>query len=274
MATGAVRHIRFGVFMAAHACMRARACNLFSCGLVLSDNHVCMWAHSFLGATNHMQSAAGGCMLRAFPRCQVWSSAQTGSMGAPSSLLRTSQCSSTAQIGHVYLHFTLCSAQIDFLGEPTTGNLHLVQREGARGVSGVHALGLRHTGDVFDAPLEQLRANQQVRGDPPLSQTCNPCIACVQAHTGAQAGVPSMCRPWQHWRARTMRAVPVNPYGIYMTRSAASHRWCDARQAMLRSMGLQAAAGQAAAQRAIYCSRTLNLRSIQAWTPPCHWQDH
>ena len=35
---------------------------------------------------------------------------------------------------------------------------------------------------------------------------------------------------------------------------------------MLRSMGLQAAAGAAAAQRAIYCSRTLNLRSIQART--------
>ena len=48
--------------------------------------------------------------------------------------------------------------------------------------------------------------------------------------------------------------------------TTATHRLCDARQAMLRSMGLQAAAGAAAAQRAIYCSRTLNLRSIQART--------
>jgi hypothetical protein len=54
--------------------------------------------------------------------------------------------------------------QIDFLGEPTTGNLHLVQRgteDGAHG--GVHALGLRSMGDVFEAPIEQLRARQQVR---------------------------------------------------------------------------------------------------------------
>ncbi|KAK9835055.1 hypothetical protein WJX81_007524 [Elliptochloris bilobata] len=85
-------------------------------------------------------------------------------------------------------------AEIDFLGEPTTGNLHLVQREGGEGSSGVHVLGLRHTGDVFDVPLEQLRANQQ---------------------------------------------------------------------AMLRSLGLAAAASAGAPQRAIYCSRTLNLRSIQ-----------
>lgn len=54
--------------------------------------------------------------------------------------------------------------QIDFLGEPTTGNLHLVQRGGEEGAAGgVHALGLCSMGDVFEAPTEQLRARQQVR---------------------------------------------------------------------------------------------------------------
>ena len=75
--------------------------------------------------------------------------------------------SSRAQAARMCCFHRRCCAQIDFLGEPTTGNLHLVQREGARGVSGVHALGLRHTGDVFDAPLEQLRANQQACSGPP-----------------------------------------------------------------------------------------------------------
>ena len=84
-------------------------------------------------------------------------------------------CSGSARSVHARWRLTLGVAQIDFLGEPTTGNLHLVQREGAQGASCVHALGLRHTGDVFDAPPEQLRANQQVRGAHPgqrLKQMC------------------------------------------------------------------------------------------------------
>ena len=45
----------------------------------------------------------------------------------------------------------------------------------------MHALGLRHTGDVFDAPLEQLRANQQVCVANIQAKTPSPCISCVQA---------------------------------------------------------------------------------------------
>lgn len=50
--------------------------------------------------------------------------------------------------------------QIDFLGEPTTGNLHLVQRVTSEGLANV--LGLRQFDDIFSVPYRELRQNQQV----------------------------------------------------------------------------------------------------------------
>ena len=50
--------------------------------------------------------------------------------------------------------------QIDFLGEPTTGNLHLVQRVASEGLANV--LGLKHFDDIFSVPYRELRQNQQV----------------------------------------------------------------------------------------------------------------
>ncbi|CAL8467153.1 g6689 [Coccomyxa elongata] len=84
-------------------------------------------------------------------------------------------------------------AEIDFLGEPTTGNLHLVQRVTSEGLANV--LGLRQFDDIFSVPYRDLRQNQQ---------------------------------------------------------------------GLLRQMGLSPSSyPQGLAHRAIYCSRTLNLRSIQ-----------
>lgn len=50
--------------------------------------------------------------------------------------------------------------QIDFLGEPTTGNLHLVQRVASEGLANV--LGLKRFDDIFSVPYRELRQNQQV----------------------------------------------------------------------------------------------------------------
>lgn len=46
-------------------------------------------------------------------------------------------------------------AEVDFLGESTTGNLHLVGRERERGISNV--LGLSSVGDIVDMPVSELR---------------------------------------------------------------------------------------------------------------------
>lgn len=50
--------------------------------------------------------------------------------------------------------------QVDFLGESTEGNLHLVSR--ASNKSAKTVLGLLHPRDILETPIEQLKAAQQV----------------------------------------------------------------------------------------------------------------
>lgn len=50
--------------------------------------------------------------------------------------------------------------QVDFLGEPTTGNLHLVERVSTQGVANV--LGLQKMDDIFTIPFSDLKEKQQV----------------------------------------------------------------------------------------------------------------
>ena len=50
--------------------------------------------------------------------------------------------------------------QVDFHGEPTTGNLHLVERVSTQGVANV--LGLQKIDDIFTIPFSDLKAKQQV----------------------------------------------------------------------------------------------------------------
>ena len=70
-----------------------------------------------------------------------------------------------------------CCAQIDFLGEPTTGNLHLVQRAASEGAANV--LGLRHFDDIFSVPYRLLQQSQQVgsRGPPAHAWDVAACAA-------------------------------------------------------------------------------------------------
>lgn len=51
-------------------------------------------------------------------------------------------------------------AQVDFLGESTTGNLHLVGREQEHGIGNV--LGLASVDDIVDMPVNQLRQATKV----------------------------------------------------------------------------------------------------------------
>lgn len=138
-------------------------------------------------------------MLHACPCCQSLKALRRLTPWQARHSQRMRWCSGRAQAGRVRLQVTIGAVQIDFLGEPTTGNLHLVQREGARGVSGVHALGLRHTGDVFDAPLEQLRANQQVlaalqaKNSNPVFHACKLINRRMQGMTCFCAGGASRC---------------------------------------------------------------------------------
>lgn len=55
---------------------------------------------------------------------------------------------------------TLCLLQVDFLGEPTTGNLHLVERVSTQGLANV--LGLQNMDDIFTIPFRELKEKQQV----------------------------------------------------------------------------------------------------------------
>ena len=54
-----------------------------------------------------------------------------------------------------------CAMQIDFLGEPTTGNLHLVSRVTSEGLANV--LGLRHFDEIIETPYKSLQHSQRVR---------------------------------------------------------------------------------------------------------------
>ncbi|KAK9819835.1 hypothetical protein WJX72_002959 [[Myrmecia] bisecta] len=85
------------------------------------------------------------------------------------------------------------SAEVDFLGEVTTGNLHLVERVNSEGI--VNVLGLSQLNDIFDMPYTKLKA---------------------------------------------------------------------AQKAILDDMGVPQSYPSGLPHRAIFCSRTLNLRSIQA----------
>lgn len=49
---------------------------------------------------------------------------------------------------------------MDFLGESTTGNLHLVGRERERGIGNV--LGLSSVDDIVDMPVSELRKATKV----------------------------------------------------------------------------------------------------------------
>ena len=61
------------------------------------------------------------------------------------------------------MHSKLCMGlpQVDFLGEVTTGNLHLVDSVTTEGT--VNVLGLSHLGDIVDVPYEDLKDSQKVR---------------------------------------------------------------------------------------------------------------
>ena len=67
------------------------------------------------------------------------------------------------------------------------------------------------------------------------------------------------CRAACGWGKRSAPRDAPKPYTLIHYPVAEGLAW---PQAMLRSMGL--APKECAPQRAIYCSRTLNLRSIQA----------
>ena len=50
--------------------------------------------------------------------------------------------------------------QIDFLGEITTGNLHLVDQVSTEGT--INVLGITHLSDIVDVSYEALKASQKV----------------------------------------------------------------------------------------------------------------
>ena len=50
--------------------------------------------------------------------------------------------------------------QVDFLGESTSGNLHLVDQEHHRGMGNV--LGLEDVDAIVDMPVEELRRHTKV----------------------------------------------------------------------------------------------------------------
>lgn len=51
--------------------------------------------------------------------------------------------------------------QVDFLGESTEGNLHLVSRASHKGITKI--LGLSSSGDILSVPINQLKSSQEVR---------------------------------------------------------------------------------------------------------------
>ena len=111
-------------------CVRARASG---CLITLSAcGQITFLQATFFGSANRMQSApgtAGGHILCACPRHQVWKFCADSWQARHSQ--HTSRCSVRAQNGRVCLHETLDSVQIDFLGEPTTGNLNELVQQGA-----------------------------------------------------------------------------------------------------------------------------------------------
>ena len=61
------------------------------------------------------------------------------------------------------MKYTCCSppaAQVDFHGELTTGNLHLVESVSTQGLANV--LGLKKIDDIVSTPFKELKAKQQV----------------------------------------------------------------------------------------------------------------
>ena len=75
----------------------------------------------------------------------------------------------TSAITHCASHscsFPRACTQIDFLGESTTGNLHLELRQGIikdlRSAGVVNVLGMHTLDDIYTLPLESLKKSTQV----------------------------------------------------------------------------------------------------------------
>ena len=68
---------------------------------------------------------------------------------------------------------------MDFLGEPTTGNLHLVERVSTQGVANV--LGLQKMDDIFTIPFSDLKEKQQVTN--PAAALSSSIMLRGRAHT-------------------------------------------------------------------------------------------
>jgi hypothetical protein len=134
---------------------------------------------------------------------------------------------------------TTCASlhsQVDFLGESTTGNLHLVGREQDHSIGNV--LGLASVEDIVDMPVSELRQATKVVS---ASHLCTYTLKHAQVEL---------------W---SMRAVTTKD----MTTKDMSS--CLAVQAMLDEIGIASSQyPEGHPERAIFCSRTLNLRAIQA----------
>lgn len=69
--------------------------------------------------------------------------------------------------------------QVDFLGEPTTGNLHLVEKR-ASSKGGANVLGLQKIDDIFSIPFGQLKEKQHVSIFS-ARETADACLVCPAA---------------------------------------------------------------------------------------------
>jgi hypothetical protein len=133
--------------------------------------------------------------------------------------------------------------QVDFLGESTVGDLHrqeVLEEAGDRGLSSILRLSL--SDDVLDMPYAQLKSTAAVSDERvPESQT---------SPHGTELGESSV----PLLMAESVSGSPRRS----LTRAVF---W---NQSILDSLGIARQYPKGQANRAIFCSRTLNLRAIQA----------
>ena len=70
--------------------------------------------------------------------------------------------------------------QVDFLGEPTTGNLHLVEKR-ASSKGGANVLGLQKIDDIFSIPFGELKEKQHVSIFSAALCAADACLVCPAA---------------------------------------------------------------------------------------------
>lgn len=156
--------------------------------------------------------------------------------------------------------------QTDHFLESTYGNLHFAKKVNAVGISNV--LGLRRVEDIIDTPYSMLKASGRSLG---VAGGVRQRGGVHQPDLWARAtGIRTCALAWPRAHSRrTSRHTPCLHQPPHALRRPCPAPTQERTEQLMRELEVQPSSyPECLPQRGIYCSRTLNLRSIQA-RPDC-----